>query len=249
MKMRTKWVIVLKNCMKKTNERKWKQNGKIVAFVVMNVQNITYRPNDCSDIWTHIRVNWCAISVSIGLTLGTDSGLIRKHCTQRTDQMLNRKKVLKNTRDSEIECREKGCKYRTKFKASYSAHIRTHTRPHICPQCSKGFSRQYLVKEHMSVHSHQYKIKCEWYECDRLFNNKEQMKMHMNIHTAEETYPCEWPGCEKMLKLKTGWNSHMMRHKGKNMYVCKLCDYRTTNTIGYRSHMKKHENQSIWSQN
>ncbi|XP_054161836.1 zinc finger protein 658B-like [Oppia nitens] len=144
-----------------------------------------------------------------------------------------------------LKCPVDGCKYTSKSDKNLSIHSKTHTKPFKCDICDKRFAARNRLKDHQSEHNGTVKrYRCEWPGCSATLKEKDKLKYHMERHTRDKTYRCEWPGCERTYNLKGSLRVQVDRdHRGIGGYRCQWpgCDYKSTNTIRWKNHLKIHD--------
>ena len=106
------------------------------------------------------------------------------------------------------------------------AHIQTvheQKKPHVCPQCSKPFGLEKVLKRHiMSVHKGIKKFKCEL--CDFASIDKSHLKQHVGI-LHEKIKPEKCPHCPKLCTTKGNLSQHISSvHNAEKLHRCEICD-------------------------
>lgn len=134
-----------------------------------------------------------------------------------------------------------------------------------CPLCNKGFTRTYLLQEHIRS-SHSDKVtKHPCPKCDESFALKSQLEKHLSLHSTtsqicticnktfanvyrlqrhmishdESTdlrkFKC--PECGKAFKFKHHLKEHIRIHSGEKPFECSNCGKRFSHSGSYSSHM------------
>ncbi|CAG2162834.1 unnamed protein product, partial [Oppiella nova] len=108
-----------------------------------------------------------------------------------------------------IECRHKGCQYRTKLMADFTRHSSRHTIP------ANGMHRYYTKPDR--IHSTERPFKCKVSRCQQWFKYKNKLKEHqLSLHPR--SFPgipwikCSHKGCQYKTKLNTHFNAHISGH-------------------------------------
>ena len=134
-----------------------------------------------------------------------------------------------------------------------------------CPHCSKGFTRTYLLQEHIrSTHGDKVnKHPCP--KCEESFALKSQLDKHLTLHstTSQVCTICnktfanvyrlqrhmishdestdlrkfKCPECGKAFKFKHHLKEHIRIHSGEKPFECSNCGKRFSHSGSYSSHM------------
>ena len=141
-----------------------------------------------------------------------------------------------------------------------------HGKQHECPHCSKTFSTDANLREHIkNIHSHQ-KFFCE--QCGKVFSAKSYLKAHQKKHTEPRSmkkcticdkvvtsrhfsqhlrshdsskwkYDCKAEDChEKFMTLYKLYEHESVVHTGKPRFKCDNCDQKFLTTAKRASHKK-----------
>ena len=121
------------------------------------------------------------------------------------------------------------------------AHIQTvheQKKPHVCPQCSKPFGLEKVLKRHiMSVHEGIKKFKCEL--CDFASIDKSHLKEHVGI-VHEKIKPEKCPHCPKLCTTKGNLSQHISSvHNAEKLHRCEICDVSFKEARSLKRHKKE----------
>ena len=56
-----------------------------------------------------------------------------------------------------------------------------------CPHCDRVFKNQYMLDEHIHIHTGEKRYKCEM--CEKLYSTRESLRSHMKGHQFQ--FGCE----------------------------------------------------------
>ena len=146
-------------------------------------------------------------------------------------------------------------------------------KPFKCGICPKTFSNDFLLQNHIRVHTGEKPFKCE--VCQQLFSQKMHLANHMlkhknekpNLPTAAEEIPqnviensnlpeknnpnlsknltCSVIGCEFETQYESWLTRHMeSRHSNKNSFMCKYCPQSFLKERFLLAHEKEHTGET-----
>ena len=97
--------------------------------------------------------------------------------------------------------------------------------------CSKGFSQQSLLDNHLLAHYEGNPYRCN--VCGKSFVEKYGLSKHMNIHTGAG-FVCSY--CGKVCATNSNLQSHIRIHTGEKNFKCDVCG----KCFGYKIQLKEH---------
>ncbi|XP_041983781.1 zinc finger protein 771-like [Aricia agestis] len=114
------------------------------------------------------------------------------------------------------------------------AHIKL--KPYQCSICSKRFTQQGGLQQHMRMHTGERPHACTF--CPKTFTQKSGMEQHLRIHTKVRPYRCVI--CEKTFCQSVHLQQHMRTHTNVAPFECGICQKRFKQSSHLNYHLKNH---------
>ncbi|XP_055382207.1 zinc finger protein 658B-like [Condylostylus longicornis] len=122
------------------------------------------------------------------------------------------------------------------------AHMQDHIRvihkkekSFICELCGAAFGRSGNLFDHRLTHSTEKKFKCS--KCEKTFKCKRSLKIHFDTHEGTE-YSCQICGIK--LNTKRILRRHMIVHSDLNKYKCNFCSKQFKRADAFKNHIILH---------
>ena len=113
----------------------------------------------------------------------------------------------------------------------------TNTGKFDCKECSKEFSAEGALRNHMEI-EHRLAFECS--TCLKRYQTMPNLNYHIKkVHNAE-TFLCNT--CGKVLKRKGSLEEHTRTHTGEKPYPCPRCPYRGSSSSLLAHHKKRVHN-------
>ncbi|XP_065343250.1 zinc finger protein 569-like [Cloeon dipterum] len=127
-----------------------------------------------------------------------------------------------------------------KTSSGLKNHMPVHTGEYKyrCDTCHKGFMNRSIFREHVNNHLEQPVMlyKCRY--CEKGFNHQGSMWIHEKWHKNPFPYQCKL--CGKKLRHSSILATHMRRHQGLRPYKCPHCNLSVTSSSTFKRHMMLH---------
>ncbi|CAB3384369.1 Hypothetical predicted protein [Cloeon dipterum] len=152
--------------------------------------------------------------------------------------------MRKHTEEKPISCPECGktFKHISNLKAHQKSHLPDEQKKRFkCPLCEKKFRCQFLVDEHMRIHTGERPYSC--HVCPKLFHRKQQLSQHLLVHRTDLTFECHL--CGSRFNRKGNLTEHMKKHVSKNKYSCKICKEAFDSVSEVVAHRKRHSTEEL----
>lgn len=210
-------------------------------------------------------------------------GKKRKHCyKQHSRKHLGESLVKANALKANERQRQQTSGYRYQCyvcKKYYltlfnlERHMTGHDRNALCFVCGAIFSKQNVLKKHLTTHAIGQKKNFPCQYCDRTFLYKDSVVRHTAIHTGIRPFKCtkcnktfataialkehdrlnhldvryECPICLFQFKSKKSLRRHRFVHTGEYPHKCKYCTKEFRNNFNCKAHMRKNHHTEMES--
>ena len=120
--------------------------------------------------------------------------------------------------------KESGLK--THLLLTHSISQEQKSRDFVCGVCGKAYFFQYLLKNHMAVHSDDKPFSCPKENCTATFKSRASLRTHrIEVHELREqgqTFPCQF--CDKKYLRPRDLRDHVVaRHSEIPQFECPYC--------------------------
>ena len=106
---------------------------------------------------------------------------------------------------------------------------------HPCTVCNKLFARKGTLKNHMQLHTGQFKYYCE--QCRKGYSGLASYQCHMDKHKGIK-YQCEY--CPKKFTTTQFRDYHQSVHTGLYRFTCDICGKGFNKKRAHEQHSKFH---------
>ena len=109
---------------------------------------------------------------------------------------------------------------------------------HACSLCSKTFTYNSRLVDHMRTHLKEKSVSC--YLCEKKFYSQSNVNKHINeVHRKLKLFACTL--CDKSFATRPHLETHVDGvHKKLNLYACTLCDKSFSVKSNLNAHMSRH---------
>ena len=98
------------------------------------------------------------------------------------------------------------------WKIVTTNNVRIHTRPFKCGYCGKGFSRAWVLKGHIRMHTGEKPYQCS--TCGGAFADRSNLRQLLQTHSAVKNYGCG--NCTRSFTRKLYLENHQKKCGGSN---------------------------------
>ncbi|CAK1547899.1 unnamed protein product [Leptosia nina] len=131
------------------------------------------------------------------------------------------------------------CGVEFQFSHALSEHTSTahkKIKPYQCSKCSKRFTQQGGLQQHMRSHTGDRPFSCTY--CPKAFTQKSGLDQHLRIHTKTKPYKCVI--CSKAFCQSVHLQQHMRTHTNVAPFQCIVCEKRFKQSSHLNYHLKYH---------
>lgn len=136
-----------------------------------------------------------------------------------------------------FSCAEENCDRKFRSEQFLKLHVEEEhlgILPHPCTLCDKSFSRKYRLKDHMAVHTGEYRFKCAI--CEKGFNHMLKFNRHKTIHQKKK---CE--DCSKEFEKWSELVSHRRTAHQNTEFKCEICNRNFCTKVNLKIHAGVHK--------
>jgi len=140
--------------------------------------------------------------------------------------------------EAKSECICEICGFEASSISKLAHHQNTHleTSKHKCLQCSKAFTKNEALKNHMHIHTGEKMFVCEI--CGREFAWKRALDAHvLGVHQKMNRYECALCGAKYRNRLNV--RRHLVTHFNIAQYACTVCRQEFMVASTCAKHVKK----------
>ena len=105
----------------------------------------------------------------------------------------------------------------------------------VCLKCDKEFRSRLGLKQHMQLHTGQFRYFCD--SCRKGYNTNQAYKVHMDKHRGIQ-YECEF--CSKSFTNQQSRDYHRSVHTGLYRFNCDICEKGFNVKSDYGKHVDCH---------
>ncbi|XP_022919016.1 histone H4 transcription factor [Onthophagus taurus] len=148
-----------------------------------------------------------------------------------------------HTKERVVACPTCGTMFatKTKFCDHRKRQLPLELQSYQCSQCSKLFSTERLLRDHMRAHINHYK--CNF--CDMTCPKPSNLAKHIRFrHMNERPFKCNL--CKHSCVSKDHLEQHLTTHCGEKLMACDECDFRCRSLYGLERHYQK-EHGNGWT--
>lgn len=113
---------------------------------------------------------------------------------------------------------------------------------YLCPDCGKGFSNKYGLKQHQRVHTGEKPHSCP--HCPKSFAHVGQLNVHLRTHTGEKPYLCTH--CGDSFRQSGDLKRHERKHTGVRPHTCPECGKSFSRPQSLKAHLMLHMGQRMF---
>ncbi|KAI9033753.1 hypothetical protein CLU79DRAFT_830119 [Phycomyces nitens] len=118
-----------------------------------------------------------------------------------------------------------------------------------CPyaDCTKIYSKEWKLHEHVLIHTGQRPFVCTHPGCDKTYRASKHLTVHARTH-QDPIYKCSYPGCSQAYSISHHLKRHELKHKDTFSIKCTWpeCTAVFEKKHQLRSHMSTHTHKLPW---